>query len=69
MHNGDSVIQICCRFNNWINSGTKGEDFVRNLAIPEFDFYGIHVVRQHTAPIRIRCHANRSQTCCRLPQL
>jgi len=33
------------RFNNWINSGTKGEDFVRNLGIPQFDFYCIHVVR------------------------
>ena len=33
------------RFNNWINSGTKGEDFVRNLGIPQFDFSCIHVVR------------------------
>ena len=37
------------RFNNWINSGTKGEDFVRNLGIPQFDFYCIHVVRHQRA--------------------
>ena len=36
----------CCH-NNWINGGFKGEDFTKNVHLPNIDFATVHVYPDH----------------------